>query len=138
MPAVTTTRAHDRIGVAVGGALGAWLRAGLLAVAAALTGHPAGALAAVVVANLAGTYLLGWVSGRAEHDPRWAARTSLLGVGVAGALTTFSGLALQLTLLAQTAGVAWTTLVAVAHVAVGLLVGRAGLRCGRRPAAGAR
>lgn len=124
-------------GVAVGGALGAAGRACLVLIVGA--GSWVGAEVAVIAAcNLLGAALLGWVAGRAEVDDRWRRRADLVGTGVAGALTTFSGLALALVGLADHLGWLATVAVGVAHVAVGVAVARATRVTSRRRAVGGR
>lgn len=118
-------------GVALGGAAGASLRTGVVLLVGLAPGLGA-ALLAVAAVNLSGTALLGWVAGRAAVDARWAARADAVGGGLAGALTTFSGLSLQLALLADRIGWGWTALAAVAQVATGLVVLRVARRTGER------
>jgi fluoride exporter len=73
----------ELIAVALGGALGAMMRAGLAALAAH---RPAGDWPwGTVVANLIGSFLLGVVVGRVDGT-----LALLLGAGVMGGLTTFS------------------------------------------------
>lgn len=118
-------------GVAVGGAVGAGVRTGLV-LGIGLAPALGAALVAVVAVNLVGTALAGWVVGRAAVDPRWTARVDAVGGGLAGALTTFSGLTLQLVLLAGRIGWGWTVLAAAAQVAAGLAVLRVASRIGGR------
>lgn len=82
--------------VAVGGAVGALSRWGLLAAAVAVWGTD---LPGVVVANLAGAALLGRLVTLSDRDPRWLARGPLLASGLLGAFTTYSGLVVPLALL---------------------------------------
>ena len=117
--------------VAIGGAVGTTLRTGVALLVGAVPAIGA-TLAAAVAVNLSGTALLGWVAGRAAVDPRWAARVDAVGGGLAGALTTFSGLSLQLVLLAERVGWGVTVAVAVAQVAAGLVVLRVTRRVGAR------
>ncbi|MCC5948167.1 MAG: CrcB family protein [Nitriliruptoraceae bacterium] len=117
-----------RLQVALGGALGASLRvAAILAVGAA--GGPRAW--AVLSANLAGALLLGVVVGRATRSARLARFSPLLGAGLAGALTSFSSLVVDLAQL----GIAQPA-VAVTYAVVSLLGGTllayVGLRRGRR------
>lgn len=71
------------IAVALGGAFGAVLRAGLAEVARL---RPAGDLPwGTVVVNIVGSFLLGWLTGVVDANA-----ALLLGVGGAGGLTTFS------------------------------------------------
>lgn len=106
--------------VAAAGAAGALARAGL---AAALPAAPA----ATLLANLTGCLLLGLLVGRAPEAP-WA--RPVLGTGVLGGWTTWSGLAVETDLL-----LAGTPLLALAYL-LGSLAGGAclaalGLRAGR-------
>lgn len=116
--------------VAAGGAIGAALRAAaLLAVG---TGTWAGGpLVTVIVVNLLGAAGLGWLTARARVDSRWRRWVPLLGTGLAGSLTTFSGLTLQLVLVAETFGGAVAAVAAVGQLAVGLVAAVAGARLGR-------
>jgi CrcB protein len=71
------------LAVAIGGAFGALLRAGLAEVAQL---RPAGDLPwGTVVVNIAGSFLLGWLTGVVDGNA-----ALLFGVGGAGGLTTFS------------------------------------------------
>jgi CrcB protein len=71
------------LAVAIGGAFGALLRAGLAEVAAH---RPLGDLPwATVLVNVVGSFLLGWTTGVVDGNA-----ALLLGVGGAGGLTTFS------------------------------------------------
>jgi fluoride exporter len=116
-----------RVQIAVGGALGASGRVLVVTGLAAGAGDwPWG----VLVVNLAGALLLGVVAGRMVRSPlveRWA---PLLGTGVAGTLTTFSALAVDLAALVTT-----RPALALAYAAASLLGGAAlawtGLRIGR-------
>ena len=74
--------------VFAGGVLGALARAGLV------EALPHGA---ILVANLVGTFALGWfVTRLQERLPLSAYRRPFLGTGVCGALTTFSTLQVEL------------------------------------------
>ncbi|HSK21723.1 MAG TPA: CrcB family protein [Egicoccus sp.] len=115
--------------VALGGAVGALLRVGCLAVAVAVAGDD---LPGVVVVNLLGAVLLGRLVAVSLRDPRWIARAPLLATGLLGALTTFSGLVVPLALLvgggAPGAAAAW----GVGSLVAGVWLAGLGLRRGRR------
>ncbi|MEX2504602.1 MAG: CrcB family protein [Egicoccus sp.] len=110
--------------VAIGGAAGALLRAGCLAVAVVLAGAD---LPGVVFVNLLGAALLGRLMAASRQDPRWAARGPLLATGGLGAFTTYSGLVVPLALLvddgAPFAAVAW----GLGSLAAGVWLARRGL-----------
>lgn len=83
----------------------------------------------LVAVNLAGALLLGWLAGRAERSAGWQAWLPLLGTGLAGALTTFSSLAVALVDLgADRPGVA--LLLAAVLLGAGWALAHAGLRLG--------
>lgn len=86
-------RRRQRIHVAIGGAVGALLRAGV--VIAAVAGTAGGETVGVLTINLLGAAALGWLVGRARHDAAWTRLLPLLGTGLLGAMTTFSTLAEQ-------------------------------------------
>ena len=107
--------------VAVGGALGASVRYGLVSAWSARFPW------AILTANLAGSFGLGLLLARAQDDV-----LLFLGVGFCGALTTFSTFALDTLLLAREgrAPAAGVNVVAsvmgsIAALAVGLLLARA-------------
>lgn len=110
--------------VAVGGAAGAVVRYGAVAAVAALASD----LLAVLVVNLAGTFALGWMVGRAGRSSVWRTRLPLLGAGFCGSLTTFSTLALQLADPERGWGAA--TVLVVVNLVLGALVAVVGLRLG--------
>jgi CrcB protein len=85
--------------IALGGAIGALARAGLLE---AWPVHPGTWPWATFAANLAGAFLLGLVATRLqERLPPSTLRRPLLGTGFCGALTTFSTLQLEVLRLAR-------------------------------------
>ena len=102
--------------VAVGGAAGALLR---WAVGRWLA--TSGLPWATLVVNVVGSLLLGAVAASSDGWPR-----TLLGTGVAGALTTYSAFALDTVLLERNGRRAW----AVANVIGTLLLGMAGFALG--------
>lgn len=116
--------------VAVGGAVGAALRAAALLAVGTGT-WAAGPLATVAAINVLGAAGLGWLTARARVDGRWRAWVPLLGTGLAGSLTTFSGLTLQLVLVADTFGVAVAATAAVGQLGVGLVAAVVGGRLAR-------
>ena len=116
-----------RLQVAVGGVLGALVRVGVVsALLATSVGPPWG----VLTVNLLGALLLGVLVGRVPHAPRLARWAPLLGTGLAGSLTTFSALAVDLVALGRDRP--W---LALGYAAVSLGAGTAlaalGLRLGR-------
>jgi len=102
--------------VAVGGAAGALIR---WAVGRWLA--TSGLPWATLVVNVAGSLLLGVVAAASDGWPR-----TLLGTGVAGALTTYSAFALDTVLLERNGRRAW----AVANVVGSLVLGTAGFAFG--------
>lgn len=108
------------LAVAAAGAVGALARAGL---AAALPGD----LTATLLANLSGCLLLGLLVGRSP-SPRVRA---VLGTGLLGGWTTWSGLAVEVDeRLASSPAVALAYL--VLSVGAGAALARLGLRLGAR------
>lgn len=113
--------------VAVGGAIGAVLRAACLAVVAAAGMSE---LAGVVAVNLVGVAVLAWLVGAASRELRWTARGPLLATGLLGSFTTFSGLVVPLAVLAADRAafaVAW----GVGSLVTGVLLADTVLRRGR-------
>jgi len=87
----------------------------------------------VVAVNVAGAAAAGWLVGRIRrhsHQARWLVPLAV--IGVAGALTTFSGMVVDSLLLAD--GGRWGDAVAYASVSVvgGPVAAIAGLRLGDR------
>lgn len=111
--------------VFAGGVVGTLARAGIAEAWAVRPGHWPWATFAV---NLAGTFLLGLVVGRA----RWRALRPLLGTGLCGALTTFSTFQVELLDLADADRWGLATGYAAASVAAGLAAVALGLHVGRR------
>jgi len=102
--------------VAVGGAAG-----GLIRWAVGRWLATSGLPWATLVVNLAGSLLLGVVASASDGWPR-----TLLGTGVAGALTTYSAFALETVLLERNGRRAW----AVANVVGSLVLGSAAFAFG--------
>ncbi|MFA9431701.1 CrcB family protein [Egicoccus sp. AB-alg2] len=121
-PAIAASTLRD---VALGGAAGALLRAGAVLPAVVVAESE---LVALVALNALGAYLLGRLLVRAVDDVRWRARLPLLGTGLLGSLTTFSGLAVPLALLwaggAPLAAAIW----ALVSLATGVWAAAQGLR----------
>jgi fluoride exporter len=116
--------------VAVGGALGAWLRflAGRATVAAI---GPVAASAfpwATLMINVAGSFAMGvLVSWLARHDGMGSESLRLLiGVGVLGGFTTFSAFSLEIVGLAERGSLA----LAGTYAAISVIGGVAGLIAG--------
>jgi fluoride exporter len=119
------------VAVAVGGAVGTLLRAG---VDAALPHAPGGLTLSTLLANVVGSLLLGilvgWGSARV---PGWA--RAGLGSGLLGAFTTYSAFAVSVvqlgvggSLLGVMASVGGTLLLSIGAAAAGCAIGR---RAGR-------
>jgi CrcB protein len=111
---------HELTAIFAGGMLGALARVALA------QGFPHGSAAwpwPTFAANLAGALLLGWAATRLSAA-RY--RRSFVGIGVCGALTTFS--TLQLELLKMLDDGHWT--LALAYVAASLAGGLAAVRGG--------
>ena len=117
--------AREPVAVFAGGCLGALGRAGLVE---ALPVSAGGWPWATFAANLAGAFVLGWVAAALRRGPRRA----FLATGVCGALTTFSGLQLELLELLDRGSAA----VALGYAAASLALGLAAVLLGRRLAGG--
>lgn len=116
-PGTSMTTRQTVLLVAAGGMIGTALRIGL---AVALDG--VGLPVATAVVNLAGSAFLGYLLGRSV-DP---AVRALLGVGLAGSVTTFS------TLMAESISLgAWGVVYLVLSVLLGVALVRAGWAIGR-------
>lgn len=123
-------RRRERTHVAIGGAVGALLRAGV--VIASLAAAPGGEVVGVLAVNLLGAAALGWLVGRARHDAGWARLLPLLGTGLLGALTTFSTLAEQIARHVATGRVLAAVLLGLGSLAGGVAAALLGLRLGVR------
>ena len=115
--------------VALGGALGSWLRymvARLLASAigpVAASTFPWATLTVNVLGSFAMGLLAGWLARQGTGGEGWRL---LLGVGVLGGFTTFSAFALEFGLLVERGALA----TAAGYVALSLAAGFAGLFAG--------
>ena len=117
--------AREPVAVFAGGCLGALARAGLAELLPpAAGGWPWGTF----VANLAGAFVLGWVAA-VLHRGR---RRAFLATGVCGALTTFSGLQLELLELLDRGRLG----VAAGYAGASLALGLWAVLLGRRLAVG--
>lgn len=114
--------------VAVGGAVGSWLRYVVVARLWLQAAGPAAAFPwATLSVNVAGSFAMGLLAG-------WLARAGthgdglrlLLGVGLLGGFTTFSAFSLDVVLLAQRGAIGTAAL----YAAVSLAAGFAGLFAG--------
>jgi fluoride exporter len=128
--AAATGSTRPRLEVAVGGAIGTLLRVGTVTAVAALA--PRTEVLGVLIANLVGAFLLGWLTARAAIDARAARWLSPLGGGVLGGLTTFSTLASQLALRTDSGATGTALALAVVSVVGGVLAATAGLATGAR------
>jgi CrcB protein len=115
--------------VALGGALGSWLRYVTARLWTAAIG-PVGASAypwATLTVNVLGSFAMGLLAGwLAHHGTGGESWRLLLGVGVLGGFTTFSAFALEFGLLVER-GMVGT---AAGYVALSLVAGFAGLFAG--------
>jgi CrcB protein len=115
--------------VALGGALGSWLR---FVVGRAWTGAigPVAAIAfpwATLTVNVLGSFAMGILAGwLARHGTGGEGWRLLLGVGVLGGFTTFSAFALEFGLLVERGALG----TAAGYVALSLAAGFAGLFAG--------
>jgi fluoride exporter len=117
------------LAVAVGGALGAWLRyqTGRLYLAAigpvAVSAFPWATLTVNVLGSAAMGLLAGWLARHGSGGEQWRL---LLGVGVLGGYTTFSSFALEFALFVERGQLG----LAAAYVAASLVAGFAALFAG--------
>jgi CrcB protein len=123
-------RAHASV-VFAGGAAGGLARVGL---AEAFPVAPGTWPWATLVANLAGSALLGFVLVRLATAPADRGRRPLLAQGLCGGLTTFSTLQLELFDLLDASRPATAALYAAVSLGLGLLALTAGARAGARGA----
>lgn len=87
-----------------------------------------------LLANLTGAFALGWLTARLAvvGSPRAQHRALLLGTGLLGGWTTYSGLALQTLAVGDAEGFVAGFLLLAVSVAGGLVAAVAGLRLGGR------
>lgn len=107
--------------VFLGGSMGALARYGLGLWIAPVPGIPI----ATVVANLVGSAVLGAITGMSERRAPRGVAWAFLGVGFAGALTTFSTFALEALHLLDRHGLLIVVLYAGGSVAAGLFIAAA-------------
>lgn len=110
--------------VALGGALGAWLRfaAGRLIGA---TAFPWATLAVNLLGSFAMGLLTGWLARQGGSGEGWRL---FLGVGVLGGFTTFSAFSLEIVTLAQRGAIGMAALYLSASLAGGLVALLLGLK----------
>lgn len=125
-----TERRRERTHVAIGGAVGALLRAGV--VIATVAGTAGGETVGVLTINLLGAAALGWLVGRARHDAAWARLLPLLGTGLLGAVTTFSTLTEQVARHILSGQVLAAVGLGLGSLAAGVAAALLGLRLGIR------
>lgn len=114
------------IALVVGGGLGAGAR--YLVDGALMKGRKSAFPLGILIVNIAGSFLLGLLTGLGSHlAPVWL---TILGVGVLGGFTTFSTVSVETVLLAQGGRRDWAwvnllgTLVAgITAAALGLMIG---------------
>jgi CrcB protein len=122
-------RARLAAAVAVGGAMGGLLRAGLEDAWPASGGWPW----ATFVANVAGVALLAWAATRLGERLRPMAHARpLIGTGVCGGLTTFSTLQLEAVDLVRDGRAGLAAGYLAASLAAGLVLAFATVRLSRR------
>lgn len=113
--------------VAIGGFGGTLLRDGLTR-----AGDDSGVRLATLLVNVVGAFALGLLLTTLGRRPGSAALRPLLGTGLVGALTTWSGLAVQTALLLRAGAVGTAAAYALGSVVAGLLAAAAGITLGSR------
>jgi len=111
-------RAASAAAVFVGGAFGASARWGIVR----LVGEHGAFRTGTFFSNLVGAAILGFLAGRVAIRPGRGVLWALAGVGLAGALTTFSGFVIEGVLIAEGNGLAAAVLYVGVSVVAGLWV----------------
>lgn len=128
-PSKTPVRPETRAvsTVFAGGLIGSAVREAITGLASACG---QGRHVAVLVANLSGSFLLGWLISRLESKGRGAIR--FWAIGVLGSFTTFSAFSVDTLLLLQHASVSAAAWYVTVSILGGLTLARIGTRIGTR------
>ncbi|GIP40887.1 putative fluoride ion transporter CrcB 1 [Paenibacillus sp. J31TS4] len=122
--------------VGLAGALGALLRYALGAGVLLIWGSPYPL--ATFAANLGGSFVLGWLTGRAASRPAWPAWVMpVLGTGLIGAFTTFSTFSVETLALWREGHAGTAVLYSLLSIWGGLALAWLGMRLGERTGNGA-
>lgn len=125
-------KAHPALLVGIGGAIGTTVRYLLSELIPDVAGVPL----SILLLNLSGAFLLGWlltaITARGEEGERSAQTRLFLGTGVLGGYTTYSTLAFGSAALSSSGAVALGIAYAAATVVLGVICALAGIVLGRR------